>query len=66
MTAEAGTRGWRKRKGKRKVKGGKCEEKGSTRVGRAAAVEERMVGKRSIGVPTYSRTVARKSGNLTR
>ena len=27
-------------------------------VARAAAAEERMVGKRSIGVPTYSCTVA--------
>ena len=42
--------------------GGKETGKGSVRVGSwAAAAEERMVGKRSIGVPTYSCTVARKS-----
>ena len=42
---------WRRRSGKRKRKGGKG---GKARVGRAAAVEEGMVGKRSIGVPTFS------------
>ena len=44
--------------------GGEEAGKGSARVGRAAAVEERMVGKRSIGVPTFSCTVARKSYKL--
>ena len=44
-----------------RVGGGKETGKGSAGVGRAATVGERMVGKRSIGVPTYSCTVARKS-----